>query len=168
MESLDAWLTLIGKSLALVIMLFSLFGMIIPVFPGTLIIWLVALIYGIASGFGTVGTVVFVIITVLAILGALADNLLMGAKAKEHGAAWSSIFLALGGSVLFTLVFPPIGGLVAAPAILYLAERRRFDDHDRALKTVRALAIGWGWAFLIRFGLGVVMIGLWGIWALTG
>jgi uncharacterized protein YqgC (DUF456 family) len=167
LESLNVWIGVIGKSLTLIIMLFSLFGLIIPIFPGTVIIWLVALIFGIASGFGTVGTIIFAILTVLALLGALADNILMGAKAKEHGASWGSILLALGGGILFTLIFPPIGGLVAAPVILYLAERNRNGDHDKALNTVKALVIGWGWAFVIRFGIGVVMIGLWGIWALS-
>jgi di/tricarboxylate transporter len=64
-------------------------------------------------------------------------------------------------------VFPPIGGIIAAPLILYFLERRRVGDHDVALETVKALMIGWGWAFVVRFGIGVLMILLWGGWALT-
>ena len=161
------WLEWIGESLTLLIMLFSLAGMVIPVFPGTLIIWLVALIYGIVTQFGTTGWIVFAIMSVLALGAAIADNVLMGAKARESGASWRSIFLALGGAVVFTFVFPPIGGLVAAPLILYLSERSRRGSGEEAMVAVRALMIGWGWAFAARFGMGLVMVVLWGFWALS-
>lgn len=161
------WAEWIGETLTLLIMLFSLVGMIIPVFPGTLIIWIMGLIYGLVTGFNTTGIIVMVVLTVLAAISALADNVLMGAKARESGASWRSIFLALGAGVVFTFVFPPIGGLIAAPVVLYLAERNRLGDGDRAMKTVRALLIGWSWAFAVRFGLGFVMVVSWGIWALS-
>ena len=167
METLVAWLEGIGEILTLLIMLFSLVGMIIPVFPGTLIIWIMALIYGVVTEFGTTGWVVFGIMTVLAVVSAIADNLLMGAKARESGAAWRSILLALGGGIVFTFVFPPIGGLIAAPLLLYLSERNLRGDGDEAMKSVKALMIGWGWAFAARFGFGLIMVVLWGIWALS-
>ena len=166
MDAIPKWLEIIGESLTLIIMLVSLVGLIIPIFPGVVIIWIVALIYGLVSGFGTTGIIVSILLTVLMIAGVLVDNFMMGAKAKENGASWGSILLALGGGVIFTLIFPPVGGLVAAPLLLYLAERNRQHDHGKALATVKALAIGWGWAFVIRFGIGIVMIILWGIWAL--
>lgn len=167
MENLTIWLEWIGESLTLLIMLFSLVGLIIPVFPGTLIIWVMALIYGIVSGFGPVGAIIFGVMSVLALVAAAADNFFMGAKARESGASWRSIFLALGGGIVFTFVFPPVGGLVAAPLLLYLSERSRHGSGQEAMKTVRALMIGWGWAFAARFGLGLVMVILWGIWAFS-
>ena len=167
MENLIHYLEFIGESLSLLIMLVSLFGLIIPIFPGTIIIWAVILIYGIATGFDTFGIVVSVLATLLAIASAAADNLMMGAKARVHGASWRSILLALGGGIVFTFIFPPVGGLVAAPLLLYASELRQQGDSDKAMRSVRALMIGWGWGFVIRFGLGVVMIGLWAAWALS-
>lgn len=168
MENLVNWIEWIGESLTLVIMLISLVGLIIPVFPGTLIIWILGLIYGLVTGFSTTGIIVMVILTILAVISALADNVLMGAKARESGASWRSIFLALGAGIVFTFVFPPIGGLLAAPAVLYLSERNRLGDGDRAMKTVRALLVGWSWAFVVRFALGFMMVVSWGIWAFSG
>jgi uncharacterized protein YqgC (DUF456 family) len=101
------------------------------------------------------------------IVSTLADNIMMGAKAREKGASWVSIRLALGTAIVGTLVFPPIGGLIGAPVVLYFAEYNRVKDRDKAIDTVKALALGWGWAFVIRFGIGVVMIMLWGVWAYT-
>ena len=89
----------------------------------------------------------------------------MGAKAREKGAAWVSIILALLAGVIFTLIFPPIGGIIAAPLVLYLMEFQRLEDSAEATKVVKALLVGWGLAFVVRFGIGVVMIVLWGIWA---
>jgi len=63
------------------------------------------------------------------------------------------------------MIFPPIGGLIAAPLVLYLAELQRRRDSEEAMVVVKALLTGWGLAFVVRFGIGVVMFGLWGIWA---
>jgi len=74
---MDPKLELLVNLLILLGMLVTLCGLIVPVFPGLIVIWLLALLYGIINGFGTLGAVLFIIITVLAILGEVSDNLLM-------------------------------------------------------------------------------------------
>ena len=74
---MDPGLELLINLIILAGMLVTLCGLIVPVFPGLIVIWLLALLYGIVAGFGTLGAVLFVIITVLAILGEISDNLLM-------------------------------------------------------------------------------------------
>jgi len=167
MMNFDQWLEFFVNTFSLIVMIVSLFGLIIPIFPGTVIIWLVALLFGIASGFGVLGGIIFGVITVLMIGSTLADNILMGAKAREHGASWLSIGLALLAGILGTIIFPPVGGLIGAPLVLYVSEYYRMRDGNKALATVKALAIGWGWAFVARFGIGVLMVGLWAVWAFT-
>ncbi len=162
---IERWIEIFVNGFALLVMLVSLLGLLVPIFPGTVVIWVVALLYGIVSGFGTVGWIIFAILTILMIAGALADNIFMGAKAREQGASWVSIGLALGAGIVGTMVFPPVGGLIGAPVVLFLAEYYRLKDQATAWKTVKALAIGWGWSIVARFGIGVVMIILWGIWA---
>jgi len=160
-----AWLETTIHILTFLTMLFGLFGLIIPVFPGNVVMWLAALVYGLVFGFGKLGGIMFAIITILMLIAAAADNVLMGAKAREKGADWGSIILALVAGIVGTLLLPPIGGLIAAPLVLYLAELQRRRDADEAKKVVIALLTGWGMAFAVRFGLGVVMFALWGIWA---
>lgn len=164
---MEQWLEVFVESSALVVMLFSLAGLIIPIFPGAFIIWLVALLYGVVSGFGTLGWVIFAVLTVLMVLASVADNVFMGAKARKEGASWVSIGLALLAGVLGMMIFPPLGGLIAAPLVLFLSEYQRLKDTEKAIAVVRGLVLGWGWAFLVRFGIGVVMIVLWGAWAFT-
>lgn len=163
-EWLDVLSTGFTIGFTLVFMLVGLFGLIIPIFPGGIIIWVGALFYGLTAGFTTWGGVFFIIITLLAIACSLVDNVLMGAEARKQGASWLSLLLAAAGGVLGTLLLPPFGGLVGAPLFLVVSEWRRHKDWDRALQTTRGLAVGWGWSFLARFGIGVVMIVTWGLW----
>ena len=162
------WLETTIIILTVLTMLIGLFGLIIPIFPGNVVMWLATLAYGLVFGFGVLGGVMFAIITVLMLIAAAADNVLMGAKAREKGADWGSIILALIAGVIGTIIFPPIGGLIAAPLVLYWMERQRLGDADEAKVVVKALLTGWGLAFIVRFGIGVVMFALWGIWAFFG
>jgi uncharacterized protein YqgC (DUF456 family) len=146
-------------------MLFGLFGLIVPIFPGNVVMWSAALVYGLIFGFGKTGGILFGVISILMVIAVFADNLLMGAKARQNGAAWISIILALFSGVLFSFIFPPIGGIIAAPLVLYLVEFLRLDDSTEATKVVKALLVGWGLAFVVRFGIGILMLTLWGIWA---
>lgn len=164
----EFWLQVGVETLALFFMLIGLVGLIVPIFPGLLVIWLAALGYGIAVGFDVKGWIIFALVTILMIFGSLVDNVLMGAKARQGGASWISIGLGLLAGVAGSLMFPPFGGILAAPLTLFLAEYvRRKRNWNEAFATVKALVVGWGWAFVIRFAIGVVMTGLWMIWAWT-
>jgi len=145
-------------------MLVSLCGLIVPVFPGLIVIWLLALLYGILSGFGTLGAVIFVAITVLAILGEISDNLLMGKKAHQEGGRWHSIALAYIAGIACSIVFTPLIGIAATLGALFLAEFFFSRDHRKALAVTKGMAIGWGWSFVARFAAGLMMIALWAIW----
>lgn len=73
--------------------------------------------------------------------------------------------MALIAGIIGTILFPPIDGLIAAPVVMYLIELQRLRDSNEAKTVVKALLTGWGLAFVVRFGLGIGMLGLWGIWA---
>ncbi len=148
-------------------MLVGLFGLIVPIFPGITVIWLAALGYGLVTGFSTLGWVLFAILSVLMVIGVTIDNVLMNAKAHKEGAAWSSLALGMVGGLLGTIFFPPIGGILAAPLVVLLLEYLRQHDFNKALLTMRGLLIGWGASFVVRFLIGLAMIGVWVVWALN-
>lgn len=159
------WLITTIHILTALTMLFGLFGLLIPIFPGNVVMWVAALIYGLVFGFGRLGTILFIIITLLMLLAVTVDNVLMGAKAREKGASWRSIILALLAGVIFTIVFPPIGGIIAAPLVLFLSEFQLRGSSTEATEVVKGLLVGLGLAFVARFLLGVMMLSLWGLWA---
>lgn len=160
-----AWLETGLKWFLLAGMLLGLIGLIVPIFPGITVIWGLALLYGIVSGFSGGGGWWFAALTVLAIVGWLADNLLMGAKARQSGARWSSIAIALGAGLLFSVILTPLGGIAACLATLFLAEYTYRRNANDALVVMRDMFIGWGWAILARMSIAIVMIVLWSIWA---
>jgi len=162
---MDPRLAVLLNLLILLGMLVTLCGLIVPVFPGLIVIWALALLYGIISGFGTLGAVLFVIITVLAILGEVSDNLLMSRKARQEGAQWWAISVAFIAGIVGSIVFSPLGGIAAALGGLFLAEYISSRDHRKALAITKSMAIGWGWSFVLQFGIGLLMIALWAIWA---
>jgi uncharacterized protein YqgC (DUF456 family) len=162
---MDPTLEIIISLLILLGMLVSLCGLIVPIFPGLIVIWVLALLYGILSGFEMSGAVLFVIITVLAILGEISDNLLMSKMARQEGARWLSIAFAFVAGIVCSIVFTPLAGIAAALGGLFLAEFVSSKDYRKALAVTKGMAIGWGWSFVARFGIGLMMIALWAIWA---
>ena len=152
-------------ALQAVVLAVMLFGLVSLIFlPGLVIIWVAALVYGIVTGFTLTSGILFAVITILMIVGSLIDNVVMGAKAKQQGASWLAIGAALVGGVLGSLVFPPFGGLIIALIALFSVEFLRLKDWKQAFESTKSMAVGCGWAAVIRFGIGVIMILLWGGW----
>jgi len=161
------WLATSIFWVTLVIMGVGLLGLIVPIFPGITIIWLATLGYGVVTGFTTLGWVLFAALTILFIVGVVIDNVLMGARAHKEGATWFTLLLGYLAGIVGTIVFPPVGGIIAAPLVILLLEYRRQGDFNKALVSLRGLAVGWGLSFVVRFFIGVAMVGLFLIWALN-
>ncbi len=156
------------------IMLIGMFigwlGLIVPFFPGITVIWVAALFYGIIIRFGANGEAYFLTITALAIMGWLADNVLMirfarKGKENEEGASWLSIILAFVAGVIGSLLLSPLGGIAATLGALMLVEYLRDHDVHRAWERTWRMALGWGWAIAARMSIGLLMIAIWAIWA---
>jgi len=156
---------LLVKSITLTVMLAGL--LVLPLLPGLVIIWLAALGYGLVAGFATLGWIMFALLTVLMIGGSVVDNVLMGRSAHKEGAPWWVILIAMMAAIVgsFVIPIPIIGGILAALGTLFGIEWIRRKDWRKALASLKGMAVGWGWAFVIRFIIGLIMIGLWLIWA---
>jgi len=162
---LEYWLQVGVETLTLFVLIVGTTGLIIPVFPGLVINWLAVLIYGLVSGFGVKGWIIFTLVTILMIVGNISDNIMMGRKARESGAAWLSIMAGYAASLVISLFLSPIAGLAAAPVGVFLVEFIRRKEWRTALRVAWSLMVGWGWSIGIRITIGVLMIGLWMIWA---
>lgn len=158
-------MTWITQIVILFTMIVGLVGLFFVVIPGLTIIWISALTYGILTGFNTLSIILFILITALMLLGNVLDQLLMGAKAKKSGASWSSIFISTGAAFIFSILFPPFGGLIAALIALMVLEIIRLKDWRKATQSSKEMAIGCLSAIALRFLIGMVMIGIWIIWA---
>jgi uncharacterized protein len=148
----------------LAVMVFGLLSLLTTIIPGLAIIWLAALAYGLLRGFNINGYILFGIITLIFIGGSVADNIFMGTTARQGGASWLSIAVALIGGLAGSLIWPPFGGLLLSFAGLFLVEIIRRRDWRLAWQSTRSMAAGCGMAVIARLAIGMVMIIIWAVW----
>jgi uncharacterized protein YqgC (DUF456 family) len=166
---MPTWFQIALDTFTLFVLIVGLLGLIVPIFPGLTIMWLGTLVYALIEN--SAGNMtgwdwfLFALVTVLMIAGNIADNLIIARKMRDKYIPWSSILFAFAASIIASIFFTPLMGLVAAPVGLFLAEIRRLKDRDAAIDSTRTYMIGWGWAFGLRFLLGILMIGFWMLWA---
>ncbi|WP_299029554.1 DUF456 domain-containing protein [uncultured Thermanaerothrix sp.] len=151
----------------LAFMLVGLLGVIFPILPGLVIIWAAALVYGLVMGFQGAGIALFALITLLMLVGSVVDNVLMGGSARRSGASWVAVGVALLGALVGSLLWPPLGGLLLALVGIFVVEYLRLRDWHKALDSTRGLAVGCGWAVVVRALIALLMIGLWLLWWLA-
>lgn len=168
-----ATLELFAQSLLEVIvfvtLLFGLFGLLIPVFPGLVVMWIATLIYAIVQAvignMTWVGWTMFVLITLLMIGGNVVDNIIIAKHMLDKDIPWSSILWSFAAGIVASFTLTPIVGIIASPIGLFLAEWYRLKDKKLAFANTKAWMTGWGWSVAARFSIGFVMIIFWGIWA---
>jgi len=166
---MPTWFQIALQTFTLFVLFVGLLGLIVPIFPGLTIMWLGTLLYALIQN--SAGNMtgwdwfLFGLITLLMIVGNIADNLIIARKMRDKYIPWSSILFAFAASIIASIFFTPLIGLVAAPVGLFLAESRRLKNRDAAVDSTKAYMIGWGWAFGARFLIGILMIGFWMLWA---
>ncbi len=161
------WLNVGLQVLAVLGMLVGEVGLIIPFFPGVPLIWLSILGYGLLRGFDWKSGIVFALITLLMLFSTVVDNLLMGASARQKGTSWLAIGIGTAVMLVAGIFLSPFVGLLLAFGAVFLVEFLRRNNWREALDSLRGLLVGYGWTFLARFAIGLVMIGLWLFWHLV-
>jgi len=162
-ELSPALLTIVQAVVA-ILMLAGLFSLLFYIIPGLTIIWLSAFVYGLTTGLSSWSLVIFIIMTLLMIFGNFVDQLIMGAKARQSGASLISVVFSTIAALVFSLIFPPFGGFIAALVVLFGLEFIRLRDMRRAGNSASQMALGCATAVVARFFIGLVMIGLWVTW----
>ena len=146
-------------------MLIALIGTLVPIFPGPTVLWGLSLVYGLLNGFDTRGYILFGVISILGFTGTIVDNVITAGSAKLAGARWTSLILAVVAGFISSLFFTPIAGIVVSLLVLFCAEYFHHNDYEKAWAATKSMLFGWGWTALARFGIGLLMVLLWGIWA---
>lgn len=159
-----------GAGIALVgaVMAIGLVGTIVPVMPGLAVVWGAGLVYGLIAGFGTVGTVAFVAMSLLAVAGTIATYALPHRGGTARGAPASSMLAGVAGAIVGAVVIPVLGLPIGAVAGVWLAETVRLGDGRQAWQVTVGVILGFGLGMLVEFSLGVVMIGCWVGWVVFG
>jgi len=148
-------------------MAIGLAGTVVPLLPGLLLIWAAAIVYGLLTGFGTIGIGVTAALTALVLVGAVKSVLVPRRMAEGRGVSGWSQFVAFGGALLGFVFIPVVGAVVGALGGLFVAELVNHRNVPVAGRATLAVAKGFGLSAIIDVGLGMAMIALWMAWALT-
>ncbi|MDH3679667.1 MAG: DUF456 domain-containing protein [Acidimicrobiia bacterium] len=159
----DGWATV----LVAVVMVVGLAGTIVPVLPGLAVVWGATLVYGLLVGFDVVGASIVAVSSLLLLASAVTGFVIP--KRSADGAdvgRWSQL-IALVAAIVGFFVVPVVGLVLGALIGLFLAEYANHRTAAAAWTATVAVAKGFGLSALVDLALGVVMITLWGAWALT-
>lgn len=150
-------------TLTLLVMLVGLIGTVAPVLPGTLLIFLAALLYALVEGFQTVGWPTLLILGLLTLLATSADLWASMAGAKAGGASGWSVLAGLIGGLVGFLLFTLPGGIIGAVVGVLLSEMIRLGDWKKALKAGSGWLLGWVLSAFLQLSVGLVMVAIF-IW----
>lgn len=149
-------------------MLVGLAGIILPVLPDVILIWGAALLYGLLVGWGKYGALLFAGISVLGLIGLLADAWVSGLGARRGGASFWSSLGGLVSGVIGLFVAGPLGLIAGMLLGIFVIEYWIHQDPDRALRAMFGMGVGYGASFIVKIFLGFVMIALWVAWLIVG
>jgi len=154
-------------TIALFVMLVGLVGVILPVLPGLILVWLGILVYALIEGFAAIDPLTFVVLTLLAGVGVSADIWMTQLGAKLGGASWRSQLLGLAGGFVGAVLFFFLGGVSAAFGALvgsiggvFVGEYWRYENWSRALRSGAGWLVGWLTSMILQLIIGVVMIAI--------
>lgn len=144
---------------ALILMALSVLAMVaVPILPGQFFIWLIALIYGLISGWSALGWPTFTALTVLMLIAGLMDEVAGWLGAKGGGASWKAILVGFVIGFIGMSLFNFPGAVLGALFGIAWVEYRKDQDWPRSLKAAAGYVAGLLGSFVIRFGIAVVMV----------
>jgi len=158
----------LGFGVAILFMVIGLIGVIVPVLPGTVLIWLVVVVYALFAGIESMGWGAFAILNLIGMVAGTADLWLPLLGAKTTGASKRSMFLGVIGMIIGTMIMPLVGTVVGYGLGILLGEYHKVRDVNKAIHVALGGMAGWGIATIIQFSGGVLMLIIFAYAVLTG
>jgi uncharacterized protein len=148
-------LVLVGIAMAV-----GLAGIIVPILPGIILVWLAILVWALEEQ-SAIGWTILAVTGVLLILSQIVKYVLPGRDLSKAGipnrTLWIGGLLALVGF----FVIPVVGVFVGFIVGIYLAERMRLKTHEAAWPSTTAALKAAGVSILVELGFGVAMFLTW-------
>jgi uncharacterized protein YqgC (DUF456 family) len=155
---MEAPLGTIVLILTLVVMLIGLIGIVLPVIPGTILIFLAALAYSLLDGFRAVGWPTLVGLGLLTVVATTADLWAGSLGAKVGGASGWSVFLGLIGGLVGLVLFSLPGAIVGSILAVLVIEVIRVRSWKLAFKAGGGWLVGWVLSTVVQLGIGLTMV----------
>jgi uncharacterized protein YqgC (DUF456 family) len=146
--------------LAVAFILLGIVGMVVPLLPGSLLIWLTIAGYAFVTGFEAITPVWLGVLSVLALVVGSADWWLPMLGARASGASRRSSLYGLAGGIAGFFAFALVGSIVGYALGVVLGEYQKHQDLKRALRISAGGLAGMGLATGVQLGGGLLMLGI--------
>lgn len=153
----------INFALAVLFILVGMVGVVLPILPGTFLIWLTVFFFYVierALGFAAIDPISFGAITAIAIVAGTSDFWLPLLGARRSGSSRRAMVTGMIGAVIGTFALPiPLVGTIVGYAIgVLLGEYQKHGEWDRAVRASAGGLAGWGVATLLQLGSGLLIL----------
>lgn len=149
------------------LILVGLFGIVLPVLPGMLLIVLGMLVRALAEQ-SVAGWVLFGLTVLVAGTGQVLQYLLPGRRMRERGVRTSTLVLAVALAVVGLFVIPVVGALVGFVGGIWLVETGRGAGRAEAWQRTRHAVVAVAQGIGIELVAGLTILGLYVIGLLLG
>jgi uncharacterized protein YqgC (DUF456 family) len=149
------------------VMLVGLVGIVVPVLPGLLLVWLATGLWAFDHP-NRWAWVVFAVCGVVYAVGVVTQYLVPGRRLKDAGVKTSTLFLAMVLAIVGFFVIPVVGALIGFVLGVFLVEMSRQRDRGVAWRStghaLKAVMVSIG----IELVAGFLIVGIWvlGVWRL--
>ncbi|MBN1559285.1 DUF456 domain-containing protein [candidate division KSB1 bacterium] len=148
MNFIDILLVVAGFILSLL----GLIGCIIPAIPGTPLNFLALILLSLAKDWQPFSAKFLIVMAVIAMAVSVLDNIIPAWGAKKYGAEKTSVWLALAGTLIGVVFFPPWGIFIGAFVGALVGEFAHGKEASRAFKA------GWGVFVGTFLGIGIKLV----------
>jgi len=162
----DETVRIVVLVLTSLLMLVGVIGTVLPIIPGTILIFAGALLYALVEGFRAVGWPTIVVLGVLAAVATTADLWASSIGAKLGGASGWSVLIGLVAGLVGLVVFSLPGAIIGAVLGVLLTEIVRVGDWRLALKAGSGWVVGWALSTVVQLGVGLIMVAIF-VWQLV-
>ena len=146
--------------LAAVLIVVGLAGVLIPLLPGPILIWVGIALWSFERS-DAAGWAILVAATAVLAVGLIAKYALPGRRLREAGVPWITLAFGTLLGVIGFFVIPLFGLPIGFVLGVYLAELSRLGSNAAAWPSTRQAVTAVGLSMLIEFGSGLLAAAIW-------
>jgi len=155
------------QTLTLLVMALGVVGILLPLIPGPLIIWIAALGYDLIRGITWRSGVILGGLTLLMLAGSTTDLWLSSAGARRSGASGCAVAAAAVAGLVGFVFFNVLGAILLPTLTVLLVELVRLRDLRHATRAGGGYLVGWLLSTGVELVVALLMIALW-LWQVGG
>ena len=156
-----------AAQLTILLMGLGLVGSVVPILPGTVLIWLGAFVWALGENFQRINWLTLIVLGILALVATFSEYWLAPITQKQAGFGWKNVVVAIIGGIvggillsqvpiIGTLFGAAVGSVVAVSALTFWRRRNLRD----ALRAGQAYLTGCALSALVEVIAALLMIAI--------